>query len=144
MGLWDCKSQDGFEVSDDWRDKASEFISDKAAVKRMSDKVREFGARFNLTETSGKALVDLLIQAHLGDAADQYKRMRKQAAEKFDVKRTQEERARDNGSGSLGEGNSGGKSEATREDARGSQEGNDARSGYHEVGVSLASSLIPD
>ena len=66
-----------------WRDAAHAFAKDhEGKVRRMSGAI----PRFHYTPTSGKALVDLLIQAHLGDAGDQYTRMSKQHADRFDVK----------------------------------------------------------
>jgi hypothetical protein len=70
-------------VSDDeaWRARAREFIEDEALVRRASGQIRGF----NLTPTSGPALVDLLIQAHVGDDGDRLKRMSKGSAESFNV-----------------------------------------------------------
>ena len=71
------------EDTQTWRDAAHAFANDhEGRVRRMSGAI----PRFHYTPTSGKALVDLLIQAHLGDAGDQYTRMSKQHADRFDVK----------------------------------------------------------
>ena len=67
--------------SDAWRARAREFIEDEALVRRASGQIRGF----NLTPTSGPALVDLLIQAHVGNDDDCLKRMSKGSAESFNV-----------------------------------------------------------
>ena len=75
-GLWPV------EDTQAWRDAAHAFAKDhEGKVRRMSGAI----PRFHYTPTSGKALVDLLIQAHLGDAGDQLTRMSKRNAGRFDV-----------------------------------------------------------
>jgi len=89
------------EDTQTWRDAAQKFINDhEGQVRRMSGAI----PRFHYTPTSGKALVDLLIQAHLGDAGDQYTRMSKQNAERFNVKRAAFKKRRSRSRASADEG----------------------------------------
>ena len=74
LKLWEV------EDTESWRTKARAFIEDEAAIQRASGQIRGF----NLTPTSGPALVDLLIQAHVCDN-DDLKRMSKANAESFNV-----------------------------------------------------------
>lgn len=74
LKLWEV------EDTEAWRTKARAFIEDEAAIQRASGQIRGF----NLTPTSGPALVDLLIQAHVCDN-DGLKRMSKANAESFNV-----------------------------------------------------------
>lgn len=73
-GLWPVVDDDA------WRSSAREFIGDKARVKHACGEI----PNFYLTMTSGKAFVDLLIQAHFDDV-EHLKRMSAQSAEKFNV-----------------------------------------------------------